>query len=162
MVRQIFQLSLLVSIAAAIPAVIYRGDSRSPETIEADGGFRCRGDSFGEPKNSSMSYHQHVMMEPGNPGYNNDPWISTSSNYSWIVGYFGRHFEGNTTWIYHINTTDLPNAVDISEAYKADGKEYSKPDEAEIAVKDIIPWSNIIEWDKYHISEDGTRKDRID
>nr|CCF70913.1 EC35 protein [Colletotrichum higginsianum] len=156
---KILNLSMLVAFATAtLPPIVYRGDARSPATIRAAGGFLPRGGSFGEPKDSSMSYDQHVKMEPGKPGYNQDPFISTSKDYDWIVGYFGRHFKGRDVWIYYIKTAGLKNAIDINEAYIKDGIENNHAIEKEVAVKHNIPWSHVTRWDKYRISADGSEK----
>ncbi|QBZ59848.1 hypothetical protein PoMZ_04813 [Pyricularia oryzae] len=159
---QILNVGMLLALAAAtLPPTVYRGDARSPDTIRTDGGFLPRGGSFGEAKDSSMSYDQHVKMEPGKPGYNQDPFISTSKDYNWIVGYFGRHFKGRDVWIYHIKTAGLKNAIDINQAYIQDGIENNHAIEKEVAVKDIIPWSQIVKWDKYRISADGSQKTKL-
>lgn len=156
MIRTYSILHLLISFtAAAIPPIIYRGIGSNPDIVKGWGGFHCRGGFFGEPKDSSMSFLQHVPMEPGNPGHNSDPWISTSKSYEWVRGYLGRHKKGRTAHIYYIKTDGLKNMLDIAEEYKAIGKKYAHSIEEEVAVKDHIPWSHIIDWDSYEISVDG-------
>ncbi|TLS30087.1 hypothetical protein PpBr36_02650 [Pyricularia pennisetigena] len=156
MLQIFFYFILLACPAAAdIPPIIYRGIGSSPDIVQSWGGFHCRGGFFGEPKNPFMSFLQHVPMEPGNPGWNSDPWISTSKSYEWVRGYLGRHKKGRTAFIYHIKTAGLRNIIDIAEEYKAVGQVYAHSVEEEVAVKDFIPWSNIVSWDIYEVTPDG-------
>lgn len=156
MVQTYFVINLLVAFTAAtIPDTVYRGVGSNPDIVKGQGGFKCRGGDFGEPKDHSMDLYTHVTMNPDSPGHNTDPWISTSKSYDWVKGYMGRHKKGRTVHIYHIRTKGLKNIFDIADYCKAKGLPYLRSVEQEVSVKDFIPWSNIADWDSYHVSNDG-------
>jgi hypothetical protein len=74
-----------------------------------------------------------------------DPWVSTTSNYQIAKG--GATSPGKV-YVYYIDTSGL-DAVDTIQAFQQAGEEHPHPREAEISVKGSVPWDHILQWDTF-------------
>ncbi|KAH8892293.1 ADP-ribosylation [Thozetella sp. PMI_491] len=131
--------SFLVLLGSAVAAELYRVDFRPPVQVKDDGGLLSR-----NPEGDG-SVIDHVKNTLGN----DDPWVSTTSDYSIAQG--GATSPGNV-YVYYIDPSGL-NAVDTIQAFKDAGEEHPHPGEKEFSVKGSIPWDHIIKWDTFKRSK---------
>ncbi|KAI2778419.1 ADP-ribosylation [Daldinia loculata] len=131
--------SLLALLGPAAAAELYRVDFRPPVQVKNDGGLVSR-----NPEGDG-SVIDHVKNTLGNE----DPWVSTTSNYNIAKG--GAKSPGNV-YVYYIDPSGL-NAVDTIQAFKDAGEVHPHPGEAEFSVKGSIPWDHITKWDTFKRSK---------
>lgn len=140
-------LLLLHPVLSALPTIIYRTDPKAPEIIWERDGFLCRPDWYGFEKDECMTYHDHHTWPEDIITANKDPWISTSADKEFAIFWAKTRFAKLETYVYTISTKGIEDkCLDIEEAYKKDGKEPIHSNEREIAVKNTIPWANVIGW----------------
>ncbi|KAH8841576.1 hypothetical protein MCOR27_000594 [Pyricularia oryzae] len=151
-----FALALLLinAVAAITPALLYRGDTRSPETIEKSNGFLSRAVTLGLAEDYSITPVMHVKLPRKDRRYPHDPWISTSKSWKSTYFFISVRQDGKTAWVYHIRTQGLCFR-DVFAEHRAAGVPYTMGHEQEFVTASWIPWDNVEGW---HIVEpDGKR-----
>jgi len=123
----------LLGYAVAAKEYLYRMDFRSPEEIEADGGF------VSWNPNGKATVLQHVKAE----SKDDDPWVSTTSSERVARG--GARSPGYV-YVYRINPSGL-KLKDTRKEFEKAGEEHPKPGEKEYSVKGYIPWANVDQWE---------------
>ncbi|TLD19220.1 hypothetical protein PspLS_09889 [Pyricularia sp. CBS 133598] len=139
-------LLLLDAVAAITPAILYRGDTRSPETIEQTDGFLSRAATLDLAEDYSVTPVKHVKMDRRNRRYPHDPWISTSKSHKSTYFFISVRQEGRTAWIYHIRTEGICFR-DVLEEHRRAGVPYTMGHEQEFVAAHWIPWDNVEGWD---------------
>jgi hypothetical protein len=131
--------SLFICALATVPAIVYRGDSRTPAQIKAAGGFETYAGTNNKEPNHDLILH----CEGGHE--DDDGFVSTSKSHE-VATRFAKKKAG---YMYYIDTTKNPSQyIDVKKWCKDNDKRNPLPREQEFASKGGIPWSNIIKWDK--------------
>lgn len=151
--RIVYFAAFLTLLAPAL-ADVYRMDSRSPAEIQENDGFVARN------PDGDGSVLQHVRNKLGD----NDPWISTTTDYKVAKGkdrsinpYLRRSLiiplssaggalSPSEVYVYYISENGI-RFVDTIKAFKDAGEEHPSPAEKEWSVKGKIDWDSIIKWD---------------
>ncbi|KAK8115157.1 uncharacterized protein PG998_000291 [Apiospora kogelbergensis] len=124
---------LLASLVSSVLATtLYRGDSRGPKTIKADGGFKAKG--FTNPEGTLFEHVESQLKHPSR-----DPFISTTVSRSFAEKHTGKGF------LYTLDSAKMGNAeiFNVAEEYKKADRKYGHADEEEFAVKHEIPWAAV-------------------
>lgn len=114
---------------------VYRGDTRTPEQIKADGGFKPRGyTNFENPGagNIDLSLYEHAASAHPETGF-----VSTSINREAALDFAG--VEG---FLYVIHA-QVPNMFNLHTAL---GPYYTLQNEDEYAALGGIPWTQVVGW----------------
>ncbi|KAI0119020.1 ADP-ribosylation [Daldinia grandis] len=127
--------SFLALLGPAVAAELYRVDFRVPVQVHNDGGL------LSHNPDGDGSVIEHVRNTLGN----DDPWVSTTSDYNIAKG--GAKSPGNV-YVYYIDSSGL-NAVDTIQAFQDAGEVHPHPGEAEFSVKGSVPWDHITKWDTF-------------
>ncbi|KAI0845880.1 ADP-ribosylation [Daldinia vernicosa] len=127
--------SILALLGPAVAADLYRVDFRPPVQVKNDGGLLSRN------PDGDGSVIDHVKNTLGN----DDPWVSTTSDYNIAKG--GAMSPGNV-YVYYIDPSGL-NAVDTIKAFQDAGEDHPHPGEKEVSIKGSVPWDHITQWDTF-------------
>lgn len=129
-------------------------DFRSPAEIQDDEGFVAR-----DPDGDG-SVIEHVKNTLGD----DDPWISTTTDYSvakgkdcsknplsdlfanCVLSFAGGALSPSEVYVYYISENGI-KFVDTIQAFKDAGEEHPSPGEKEWSVRSKIDWDSIIKWD---------------
>ncbi|KAF2675746.1 ADP-ribosylation [Lentithecium fluviatile CBS 122367] len=130
--RIVYFAAFLALLAPAL-ADVYRMDFRSPAEIQDDEGFVAR-----DPDGDG-SVIEHVKNKLGD----DDPWISTTTDYSVAKG---GALSPSEVYVYYISENGI-KFVDTIQAFKDAGEEHPSPGEKEWSVRGKIDWDSIIKWD---------------
>ncbi|KAH3916085.1 hypothetical protein HBH56_068630 [Parastagonospora nodorum] len=133
---QIVHFAALLALLSPALATVYRADSRSPQEILDDGGFKAW-----NPQGTG-SVIDHVKNKLGDQ----DPWVSTTSSEDFAKS--GATYPGNS-YVYHISENGI-KLVDTKKAFEEAGEVHPNPAEKEFSVKGEITWDSIIKWDVYN------------
>ncbi|TLD10704.1 hypothetical protein PgNI_06545 [Pyricularia grisea] len=126
--------------------IVYRADLTSPERLWACEGFTCLGKKTGL-KDECMTYQDHVVWPEDLITANKDPWISTSYSKEFAISWARLRYPKVESWVYAISTAGIESkCLDIEEAYRKDGERHPHPNHHEIAIRDEIPWANVVGW----------------
>ncbi|KAH8726623.1 hypothetical protein GQ44DRAFT_705260 [Phaeosphaeriaceae sp. PMI808] len=125
-----FCFSLLVSLISGVAALgtIYRGDTRSPDVIKADGGFKARSTTGATSK---KILDDHVGDTLGA----NDPFVSCSIDME-VSKTFG-------DYLYTLDSSKITNKIWDVNAVLEDPDEMFNW-EKEQAVEHFVPWAAVI------------------
>ncbi|TLD10426.1 hypothetical protein PgNI_06593 [Pyricularia grisea] len=143
-----------ITATTTTPALVYRGDTRSPETIEQSGGFHSRAASLGLAEDYSVTPVEHVKISSSDRRYLHDPWISTGKSRKSTYFFISVRQEGRTAWVYHIRTEGIC-FCDLLEEHRRAGVPYTMSHEQEYVAASWIPWDNVVGWDV--VEPDGKR-----
>lgn len=132
----IFFLALL---SPALADTYYRMTYVALTTLKRDGGFEAN-----NPKGTGT-----VIEHAKNLLGNDDPYISTSTDYSFLRR--SATYPGNS-YVYHIDTTGL-DLTEVEQEFQDLGEPNPHPAEKEWSAKGYIPWNNIIKWDTFTFSK---------
>ncbi|KAH7087398.1 hypothetical protein FB567DRAFT_442078 [Paraphoma chrysanthemicola] len=130
---RIVQFAAFLALAAPALAEVYRMDFRSPGQIQEDEGFVARN------PDGEGSVLEHVKNTLGD----DDPWVSTTTDYSVAKG---GALSPSEVYVYYISENGV-KFVDTIKAFKDAGEPHPKPGEKEWSVKGKIDWDSIIKWD---------------
>ena len=120
-------------------ANLYRMDFRSPAELKAAGGLVSRA------PNGGASVIDHVKATPGIQ----DPWVGTTNDKK--LAQAGAKSPGNV-YVYYINPSGLTIVDTIREFQKAK-QTHPHPGEKEFAIKRIVPWNNIVQWETFKMGK---------
>jgi Heat-labile enterotoxin alpha chain len=123
-------------IAPLLATILYRGDSRGPKAIQADGGFKAKG--YDSPEGTLFQHCEGTLAHPSK-----DPFIPTSETLSVAESFAG------SGYLYTIDSTHITSKIhDVAAEYKAAGRKYGHCEQEEMAVEHFIPWSAITQVQK--------------
>ncbi|MEV4949401.1 ricin-type beta-trefoil lectin domain protein, partial [Streptomyces sp. NPDC053755] len=105
---------------------VYRGDARSPDEIQAAGGFQP------QDPNSDVSLYDYADQTR-----NHSRYVGTSENWQTAVTF--PSVGTNPRYLYEIDR-DVPNAIDVNATL---GDRSPNPHEREIAFDGGIPWQHV-------------------
>ncbi|KAK1991872.1 ADP-ribosylation [Colletotrichum falcatum] len=134
------------------PKFVYRGASRSPQQIQAAGGFLPKGlKTVGEvAPDISLWNHVDVPEQFDNnsnsilvPTADDDGYVAFTKSYILALGYAFYTRQGDITWIYKVKTT--PNMIDVTKTL---GKYNLYAEEDEFAALGGVKWDQIVSWYK--------------
>ncbi|XXH01433.1 hypothetical protein Hte_007793 [Hypoxylon texense] len=140
--------SFLALLGSAVAAELYRMDFRPPVQVKQDGGLVSY-----DPEGDG-SVIDHVNNKLGNE----DPWVSTTSDYNIAKG--GATSPENV-YVYYIDPSGL-DAVDTIKAFEDAGEEHPHPGEKEVSIKGSVPWDHITKWDTFKRSKKTATTTRED
>jgi hypothetical protein len=123
-------LGLLTTLTSGVAAIgtIYRGDSRGPDAIKADGGFKARSTTAATSKDILDKHVGDVLGA-------NDPFVSCSSNME-VSKDFG-------DYLYTIDSSKIPNKIwDVNA--ELDDPDGMFEEEMEMAVEHVVPWAAVV------------------
>ena len=126
--------SLLTSLISGVAAfgTIYRGDTRSPDEIKADGGFKARSTTGATSKEILDAHVGDTLKE-------NDPFVSCSTNME-VSKEFG-------DYLYFLDSSKITNKIWDVNAVLEDPDEMFNW-EMEAAVEYFVPWAAVVSVEK--------------
>lgn len=138
--------TLLGSVLAAVPQIVYRSTSKSNQTVKAEGGLNCyQPTTYNREITAQMHITKNFKIGNKNISPMKDPWVSTTYDYTTLVGSTHATSSG---YIYKIDTTGreayFQNADDL--AWGSRGNPYTN--EREVSAWVNIPWATIIGWSR--------------
>lgn len=132
---------LLVTVWSLLcSANVFRADSRSPDVIRKDGGFKTRGQTTVGVKTQDISLWNHVKGAENGFSKMNDGYVSTTTDIALADSWVRKNFRG-TGWIYRIKAA--PNMIDCQATL---GEYNPFPNEKEYAAIGGIKYEQIIGW----------------